>query len=842
MPDPTHPTADLTAPVFLSYSRRDRDLVIALQNELQAADVPLWRDIHDIPAGSPHWWGEIRAAIDGCSSMVLCLSLPALQSTVVSDEWNYAQRQGKRIIPVIVDEVFAHPDVLAGTVVVPVWMRNANWLDLRPDAPERVAAFANLLKTLRTPYTPCPVHVTVKASQLPHNFVPRPREFEPLVRALAVDSPPDAVALTAALRGAGGYGKTTLAKALCRDWRVSGAFPDGIHWVTLGEKLLTMSYDVREGELVARILNLVRDIAPEQPLPPFPKLDAAQEELARAVAGRRCLIVVDDAWAEAHVRPFLVPGKHHATVITTRFDECIPRGVGVVRQPIDEMAGPDALALLAFGIENWQAERAWFAATAERLGRSSQLLGIINGAITERLAPDDRGRVKTLRAALDDVDERLDYYGVTAFDAEDPEQREQTFGRTLEVGIERLKPDEQQRYRALGIFPEDVPIPLTTLAALWGLKRLPVRDFCEKLAKSSLVQDYDERALSLHDVTLTYLAQTLPDAPAVHARLVEAWGDPHTLPDDYAWRFYGYHLQEAGRLADLRALLLDFAFLQAKLDATGLNALLADCDRFPGDRPIRLLRQALTLSANVVAREKRLLAGQILERLRATADESGLARLRAGVRDENPLRLINPAPALTQAGGNTLAVFQGHTGPVSGALALTNGSLLSWAGGPFSTDHTLCRWDLNGQLLAVFEGHTDAVRGALALADGSLLSWAEDGTLRRWDLNGQLLAVFEGHTDAVRGALALADGSLLSWAGGYMSTDHTLRRWDLNGQLLAVFEGHTGIVLGVLALADGSLLSWSSDYTLRRWDPNGQTLAVFAGHTNNVYGALALVD
>lgn len=616
-------------PVFLSYSRADRDRVVSLYKELSEADIPLWRDVHDIPAGSPDWWGEIRAAIDACSSMVLCLSLHALRSTVVSDEWNYARKQGKRVIPVIVDEVFNHPDVLAGKVIVPLWMRTANWVDLRPDAPERATGFGNLLKTLRTPYTPRPTHMTVKASQLPHNFVPRPREFEPLIEALAVSPPTGAgmtVALTAALRGAGGYGKTTLAKALCRDWRVSGAYPDGIHWVTLGEKLLGLSNEAREAELVARLLDLVKEITGERPN--VARLDAAQEELKKAVEDRRLLIVIDDAWAVAHVRPFLAPGRYCAVVITTRFDECVPRSGAVVRQRIDQMDKQDALALLSFGVEGWERERAWFEEVAfKRLGRSAQLLGIVNSAITDRLAPDDNGRVKPLAEVLADVKARLDYYGVTAFQPESPEEREQAFGRTLEVGIERLRSEEQARYRSLGIFPQDVPIPLTTLAVLWGLDPIPTQDFCEKLAKSSLVQDYDEQTLTVHDVTLKYLRGTLADAPDVHARLLNAWGDPLSslsagqgagvrgLPDDYAWRWYGYHLVEAGRADRLRELLLDYRWLRAKLEATDVNALIADYERLPGDETVHLIRSALTMSAHVLIKDKIQLGSQIVGRL-----------------------------------------------------------------------------------------------------------------------------------------------------------------------------------------------------------------------------------
>jgi hypothetical protein len=784
--------------VFLSYSRRDRDFAIRLYAELSAEGIPLWRDIHDIPAGSPNWWGDIRTAIDGCSSMVLCLSLAALQSTVVSDEWNRAQKQGKRIIPVIADKVFEHPDVQSGKIVVPVWMRNANWIDLRPNTPERDAAFANLLTTLRTPYMPRPVHITVKASQLPHNFVARAREFEPLVYALAVEAPPDAVALTAALRGAGGYGKTTLAKALCRDWRVSGAFPDGIHWVTLGEKLLTMSYEVREDELVARLLDLVKEMTGERPN--VQKLDSAHEELGKAIADRRYLIVIDDAWSETHIRPFIVPGKHHAMVITTRFDDCIPDGVGVIRQFVDEMDEQDALALLAYDVERWEAKRAWFTATAKRLGYSAQLLGIINSVITGRLMLSRKKQGKALQAVLNEVDKRLDYYGVTAFDAEDPEQREKTFGWTLEVGIEVMKEEEQQRYRELGIFPEDVPVPLTTLGRLWELPVILTQDFCEKLAKSSLVQDYDEHALSLHSVTLKYLKQTLPSASHAHARLLDAWGDPYALPDDYAWRYYAYHLIEAGRAHHLHDLLLDFRWLQAKLDVTDTNALIADCDRLTDDRAIWWVQRALTLSKNALAMDTRLLAGQLLGRLRAVTDEPNIARLRASVQDQNLLQLLSPRIVLAQAGGAALAVFQGHNRAVTDVLELVDGTLLSWSWG----DGTLRRWDINGTVLAVFQGHNRAVTGALELVDGTLLSWSEDSTLRRWDTNGQTLTVFQGHTEGVEGALKFEDGTLLSW-----SRDGTLRRWDADGQTLTVFRGHTQGVQGVLELMDGTLLSWS---------------------------------
>ena len=91
---------------------------------------------------------------------------------------------------------------------------------------------------------------------LPPDFVPRPQEFEALVDTLLDQQHEEPVAITAALRGAGGYGKTTMAKAICHDERIQQAFDDGILWVTLGEN---------PGNLVGKVEDLIYLLSHERP-------------------------------------------------------------------------------------------------------------------------------------------------------------------------------------------------------------------------------------------------------------------------------------------------------------------------------------------------------------------------------------------------------------------------------------------------------------------------------------------------------------------------------------------------------------------------------------------------
>ncbi len=132
---------------------------------------------------------------------------------------------------------------------------------------------------------------------LPTDYVPRPREYGALIEKLLDQRREEPVAITAALRGAGGYGKTTMARALCHDERIQQAFDDGILWVTLGE---------HPGNLVGKVEDLIYMLSHERP--GFTGIDAAGVHLAELLADRDILLVVDDVWDAMHLKPFLQGG------------------------------------------------------------------------------------------------------------------------------------------------------------------------------------------------------------------------------------------------------------------------------------------------------------------------------------------------------------------------------------------------------------------------------------------------------------------------------------------------------------------------------------------------------
>ena len=108
---------------------------------------------------------------------------------------------------------------------LPHWLGHVYDLDIPEQRAKLMSALAGPSKQARVP---------MMAPEPPFDFIKRPQEFAAL-KQLLLNSKGDAVAITAALKGAGGYGKTTLAKALAHDGDIQEAYFDGTLWVELGE-------------------------------------------------------------------------------------------------------------------------------------------------------------------------------------------------------------------------------------------------------------------------------------------------------------------------------------------------------------------------------------------------------------------------------------------------------------------------------------------------------------------------------------------------------------------------------------------------------------------------------
>jgi hypothetical protein len=437
-----------------------------------------------------------------------------LQSETVRKEWHYARRMGVCVYP-----VQATPNLDFSSV--PRWMSSLHFYDLTHE----------WQKFLNDLHTRCQEpHVPFMCKNLPPDFVPRPHEFDALISTLLDEQREEPVAITAALHGAGGYGKTTMATALCHDMRIQDAFHDGILWVTLGEN---------PGNLVGKVEDLIYMLSHERP--GFTDIDAAAARLAELLTDRAILLVIDDVWNSVHLEPFLQGGQRCARLLTTRNEQMLR--VDVQHIQVDAMQPQEAVQLLGSGLRNTPLradETKALATLAARLGEWALLLKLVNGVLRERMS-----RGQSLADACTYGNIALDKRGLTAFDDKNAQDRSHAVAKTLSVSLDLLRVDEQARFKELAVFPEDIDIPLVTVQRLWGatggLDDFDTEEVCERLYRFSLLLDFDltRRSIRLHGVIRTYLQQEVGavELPALHVQLLDAykltrWVQPLSVVDN----------------------------------------------------------------------------------------------------------------------------------------------------------------------------------------------------------------------------------------------------------------------------------------------------------------------
>jgi hypothetical protein len=223
MPRNDHPL-DVPPRVFISYARADGEDSARLLRQRLATEQPeigVWHDRARLEAGVG-WWKQITEALDQVELMIMVMTPAAMASETARKEWRYARQQGVRVCPVKVS-ASAQLDFEA----LPTWMRKAYFYDLDKEWDTFVAFLKSARRENRVPFMP---------PDLRDDFVERPREFAALVDILLDRAHANPVAITTALKGAGGFGKTTLAIALCHHEDIVVAFDDGILWATLGQK------------------------------------------------------------------------------------------------------------------------------------------------------------------------------------------------------------------------------------------------------------------------------------------------------------------------------------------------------------------------------------------------------------------------------------------------------------------------------------------------------------------------------------------------------------------------------------------------------------------------------
>jgi DNA-binding SARP family transcriptional activator len=301
------------------------------------------------------------------------------------------------------------------------------------------------------------------------------------------DSP--GAVIVAAVIGAGGLGKTTLAVHAAHLLR--GQFPDGQLYARM---LGAAAHPATPGDVLARFL---RDLGMDPASIPASEEERAAHYRSR-LTDRKVLIVLDDAHDAAQVRPLLPGSASCAVLITTR--NRLPDLSGSRYVDLDVLGPPEARAMFA-GIIGPDRAAAEPDATREVLTACAGLpLAIrIAGA---RLTARTTWTVRTIADRLSDERRRLDW--LKTGDLAVRACFEVSF--TSLPGAEADGVDPAHAFRLLGLWPGS-SVGLPAAAALLGEPGESVADALEVLVDAQLLQEPAADRYRFHDLLKAYAAE-----------------------------------------------------------------------------------------------------------------------------------------------------------------------------------------------------------------------------------------------------------------------------------------------------------------------------------------------
>src|SRR5215510_10492423 len=90
--------------VFISYSRKDKDFVRRLDEELKRRNREAWVDWEGIPPGDT-WEKTIYGAIESTDTFIFVLTPVSIASKVCGKEIAHAAANNKRLVPIVQRDV-----------------------------------------------------------------------------------------------------------------------------------------------------------------------------------------------------------------------------------------------------------------------------------------------------------------------------------------------------------------------------------------------------------------------------------------------------------------------------------------------------------------------------------------------------------------------------------------------------------------------------------------------------------------------------------------------------------------------------------------------------------------
>ena len=243
------------------------------------------------------------------------------------------------------------------------------------------------------------------------------------------------IGTTVTIRGIGGIGKSTIAKALCHDPLIKQHFVNGFLWISLTPPLpnpLTML-----SEIYQRLTGKSS----------ITNISTLQSEIRLLVSNPSCklLVILDDVWEAKDAMMFVDVFSNCKIILTTRKMNINAKIPPIVCFDIESMKIYEAVKLLTLNIVEVEILHANDVSRIEELARDLHcwplLLNLVHGQLYYHCIEWN----ESPRDAISKVQQKLFDNGLTAFDPEDQLEasRENAVKASITASLQLLAKEEE---------------------------------------------------------------------------------------------------------------------------------------------------------------------------------------------------------------------------------------------------------------------------------------------------------------------------------------------------------------------------------------------------------------
>ncbi|MCK5877718.1 MAG: hypothetical protein KAG43_08785, partial [Candidatus Marithrix sp.] len=397
-----------------------------------------------------------------------------------------------------------------------------------------------------------------------------------------------------------GAGKSVMATAIIHDEEVRSNFPDGIFWLNLGT----------EPDILFQQLSLIKELS--KSTPDILDIEEATKHIQKICETKSCLIILDDVCDSQDILAFNPLVEHSQILVTTAENNMLE----IIQYFISNVTNHDLIPFTEKQSTNFfmryaQQENVTVPAYLTDLIYACDYLPLTLKLVANIAREMQTSEWSELVGRLHEVE------------LEFPDKYPLSLMQALHLNIEDLG-EPADYYLALGVFADYSKIPQSVVLILWRyLYQLideEANNFIKELVDKDLLQ-VNQGILKLHSFQHEYLLLDSSEIEKLHTHLLAAYrrlcGQHGWLSgpnDGYFFEYLCMHLHHANRLNELKLLLLDFDWMQKKINATSVHSLLNDYEWLE-DETLEYVKKALSEAVSVLNTDKNDLATQLLDRL-----------------------------------------------------------------------------------------------------------------------------------------------------------------------------------------------------------------------------------